>query len=164
MLFCIASTLTIASSRQTLYSHVIVVANSGGVLIILMNLIQMVPVNRLEIIGTLAVIAGIISLLSDKDSEKINGNTNIILGDSLSLVAMPFYTFAYVFNAKAIKKLPSMVVFHCFSLVQLILYATYCFLSNQEYSILFSRDSSNGFFGWTQPEWLPLSTLIVTPI
>lgn len=112
VLYCSASTLSLAASRDTLYSHVIVICNSGGVLIIILNLILLIPVHKFEIIGTAAVALGIIILISDTKSEKTEGETHIIWGDFLCLLCVPFYTLAYVFNGRAIKKIPSMIVFH----------------------------------------------------
>mmetsp|Transcript_13721 Transcript_13721/g.15386 ORF Transcript_13721/g.15386 Transcript_13721/m.15386 type:complete len:136 (+) Transcript_13721:163-570(+) len=78
---------------------------------------------------------------------------------------MPCYIMAFHYNSKAIKKLPSLVVFHCFSFIQFLAYALifYCY-SGVSSEILFSMDPTNGFFGWADTKWLLLSTIIITPI
>mmetsp|Transcript_12032 Transcript_12032/g.10633 ORF Transcript_12032/g.10633 Transcript_12032/m.10633 type:complete len:109 (+) Transcript_12032:141-467(+) len=85
LFFCLASTLFLTSSRETLFAHTFTIANSGGVFIIITNIIRMIPVNRFEIIGTLVVIAGIFTLINDSNSTKANGETNIIKGDIYAL-------------------------------------------------------------------------------
>lgn len=51
-LTCIGSTISFVGSKETLVSHVTVLCNSGGVLLIIANIIMMITVNRFEIMGT----------------------------------------------------------------------------------------------------------------
>jgi len=163
--FCIASVMFLMSSRKTLYSHTMTLANSGGIILILVNAIRLIPINRYEIIGTIVVVCGIFALINDSESTKAEGSTNILLGDTFALISMPCYTLAFVFNSRAIQKLPSLVVFHCFSVVQLVLFTTYILIfSGIEMQVLFSRDPIGGLFGWSDPNWILLSTLIIAPI
>ena len=132
---------------------------------VILNLIRCVSVNRNEIIGTLIVILGIITLLLDNNSEKIKGETNIVRGDLIALLAMPCYAISCVFNSKATQKLPSMIVFHCFGVIQMLVYVIYYLtISNVEIEVLFSRHPLYGFFGWSQPQFIWLSLLIIAPI
>ncbi|CAI2373993.1 unnamed protein product [Moneuplotes crassus] len=164
-LFCCASTMFLFSSKFTLYSHTMVLANSGGVFLIIINVLRLLPVNRLEVIGTIAVIIGIISLINDSKSTKGEGETNVLLGDILALLSMPLFTMAYFYNARAIKNLPSLVVFHCFSAVHLVLYMLYLLISsNSCMKVLFSRDDVSGMFGWSNSEHILLSLFIIGPI
>lgn len=164
LFFWVASALFITSSRETIYSHTFSLANSGGIFMILMNIVRRVAVNRYEIAGTLVVIISIIILITDSGSSKA-GDTNILKGDLLALCAMPCYAFAFIFNSKATKKLPSFIIFHCFSVVQFLVFLIYILIFNSiKMETLFSRDPLNGIFGWSDSHWVLLSTLIITPI
>mmetsp|Transcript_13391 Transcript_13391/g.11887 ORF Transcript_13391/g.11887 Transcript_13391/m.11887 type:complete len:175 (-) Transcript_13391:20-544(-) len=78
---------------------------------------------------------------------------------------MPLFGMSYKFNAKATKKLPSLLVFHCFGVVQLIISLAYnIFISGIGTEILFSRDPVNGFFGWTNPQFIWISLFLIVPI
>jgi len=165
ILFSFGSLLLINSSRYTLLSHSITLANAGGVFLVIFNLVRCLNVNRNEIIGTLIVIMGIIVLLLDSHSEKVKGDTNIIKGDILALLAMPCYAMSCVCNSKATKKIPSMIVFHFFGVIQILINVGYYFLiSDIEVSTLISRDPIYGFFGWSQPQFLWLSLFVIAPI
>ena len=64
--FTCGSFLLIYSSRYTIFSHAISLANAGGVFIIALNLISQVQVHKIEIIGTIIVIFGVVILLFGK--------------------------------------------------------------------------------------------------
>ncbi|CAI2363469.1 unnamed protein product [Moneuplotes crassus] len=154
--------LSIKGGRLTLMSHVATLSNSGGVFIVLVSIIMCMRVHKFEILGTILVVVGIIVLLFDKSSEKSGSETNIMKGDLLSLASMPLYTISSMINDKARSKLPSMVVFCLFSIVQLFVYGTYSVIvSGQDLEILFSTHQTYGFFGWMQPDTILFSLVVI---
>ena len=115
----------IASADYTLVSHSILLANLGGVLIIVLNLIRFIPVHRLEIIGTAIVVIFSAIFMNDEGSNKARGETNIIKGDIIALIAMPFYAFYFVINTEILKKMPSMVILFLVNFIQFYTFTIY---------------------------------------
>lgn len=64
--FTFGSFFLVYSSKYTLFSHAIVLANTGGVFIISLNLIYGIIVHRIEIIGIIVILLGVIVLILGK--------------------------------------------------------------------------------------------------
>mmetsp|Transcript_4007 Transcript_4007/g.4637 ORF Transcript_4007/g.4637 Transcript_4007/m.4637 type:complete len:80 (-) Transcript_4007:503-742(-) len=77
--------LYVLSSDYTLVSHSILIANTGGILIVALNLIRAIPVHKLEIYGTIIVVVFVLLFINDGSSTKTNGETNILKGDLIAM-------------------------------------------------------------------------------
>jgi drug/metabolite transporter (DMT)-like permease len=163
VLFLIGSILFIKSSEYTLVSHTLILANAGGVLIIILNLFKGILVHRLEIFGTVFVIGFSFLFINDSKSSKSIGETNIIFGDFLALLSMPFYVYYIIYNTEILKKLPAMIILHLVNIVQLILYFIYLVATTDTDAFL-SADPVQGMFGWASSEYLLVSIIFVGPI
>ncbi|CAI2370843.1 unnamed protein product [Moneuplotes crassus] len=163
--FALGFYFMVLSADYTLIMHTSAITNTGGILSVVISLIACTQIHRFEIYGTILVCIGVCGFLLDNTSEKMHGETNIILGDFIALFAMPCYLVSYINNAKACKKMPSLIVFHIFMVVQVISFGAYFLLfSKIPWQTLFSDDIKDGFFGWSKPEFIFYSLVIVTPI
>jgi len=162
-LWLFGSLLYIRSSDYTLVSHSVLLANSGGVLIIILNVIRLLPVHKLEIIGMIVVVIASIIFVNDGGSTKLNGSTNIMYGDILALLSMPFYAVYYLVNGSILTKMPSMVILHLVNIIQLFILFIY-FLCTSSPSLFFSFDPHFGVLGWASTEYLLFSLCLVGPI
>lgn len=105
----------------------------------------------------------ILTFRIDNSSVKKNRETNLLVGDLFGLASMPLYASSYIFNARACKTLPSLIVFHCFGFVQMMLYVIYYIVfTNVPWSLLFSMDTTYGFFGWLSPDYIFLSAIVIS--
>lgn len=163
--WCVGSTLFVVSTDYTLVSHSIIMMNLSGVCMVALGLIMGTQVHRLEIIGTAIVLIFALVLVSDGESSKVGPNTNILFGDCIALTVSPIYAAFYMMNTKNVKKMPAMIVLHILSCVQVLCYILLMlYKTDLDFALIFSADPHQGMFGWTSPEFLPLSLFLVAPI
>lgn len=158
-----ASLLFVKSIDYTLISHSIILWGLGGVFIVVLNFISLLPVDRLEVVGTLIVVGSSVIFISDSESTKATGHTDIFLGDWIALVSMPFFAYYLIFNANILKKLPAMIILHLLNAIQLIFYFVY-FMFASDIGEFLSTDPVKGMFGWASSEYLLISLTLVGPI
>jgi hypothetical protein len=163
VLWTIASILFVKSSDYTLVSHSIILCNTGGVFIIILNLFRSIPVNKLEMIGTVIVVASSIVFINDSGASKSSEGTNIVLGDLMAMISMPFFACYFLSNTETLKNLPAIIILHLISVFQLVIYFLY-FLITSDIGELFSQDPECGMFGWASPQFLLISLTLVGPI
>ena len=124
-LWLFGSIFYIASSDYTLVSHSILLANLAGVFIIILNLIRFIPVHRLEIFGTLIVVIFAIVFINDNGSTKSRGTTDILKGDMLALLCMPFYALYFIVNTELLKRIPAMIILVLTNFIQFYVFIGY---------------------------------------
>jgi drug/metabolite transporter (DMT)-like permease len=163
VLWMTGSFLFVKSSDYTLVSHAIILSNSGGVFIIVLSLLRLRPVNRLEVIGTMVVVAFSIFSINDSGASKSSEGTNIVLGDLMAMISMPFFACYYLSNTETLKNLPAMIILHLICVFQLVIYTVY-FMITSDIGDLFSQNPECGIFGWTSPQFLLISLTLVGPI
>ena len=162
-LWLFGSIFYIVSADYTLVSHSILLSNLSGVFIIVLNLIRFIPVHSLEIIGTIIVVIFSIIFMNDEGSSKLKGETDIIKGDILALIWMPFYAFYFMVNSEILKKIPAMVILVVINIIQFSAFIIY-YMWVSDIGVLFSFDPIEGMLGWASPKYLVFTVFLFGPI
>ncbi|CAI2367282.1 unnamed protein product [Moneuplotes crassus] len=158
--FVVADVFFIWSSDYTLVSHSYLLANLGGVFIVLMNLIRFLPVHYLEIFGTIIVVFAGVLCVNDNSSTKTNNQTNIFWGDMVAVACSPLYGLYVVYSDNLLTKLPAMVIIVAsFSIQLMLVIPVYVCFSGYENTVSF--DPHYGLLGWASEEYLIYSLTFV---
>ncbi|CAI2363360.1 unnamed protein product [Moneuplotes crassus] len=153
LLWIFGSILYIWSSDFTLVSHSGLLGNLAGVFLVMVNIVRAVPVHRLEVYGTILVVISAIIFMNDNASTKTNGQTNILLGDIMSLCSAPIFGMYYVYNSRLLQKLPAMVILQISFTIQLVIHIVFYILVMKT-DKFYSFDSYYGVLGWASDTYL----------
>ena len=157
--------LYIASSKYTLISHTAILANSGGVFVVMYNYVTGKHVHKLEMIGTGIIVIASIIFINDPYSEKQSADSNILYGDLLALLAAPLYMLDTLFFDNLKDFIPGFVLVHVCSVFAIIYYSIFAFFEpGFEHDKFLSMDVQFGLFGWATQKYIWISLILVGPI
>jgi drug/metabolite transporter (DMT)-like permease len=114
-------------------------------------------------IGTVIVVASSILFINDSGASKSTEGTDIVLGDLMALISMPFFACYFLSNTETLKNLPAMIILHLISIVNAVILSLY-FIFTTDTSEFFSQNPEIGMFGWASPQFLLISLTLVGPI
>lgn len=121
-------------------------------------------VHSLEIVGTIIVVFSAIICMSDSESSKASGGSDIVKGDIIAIISVPFYAAYFVVNSRLVKKIPAMLILHLIGLIQYILVTGVILMKGEiDVPTFFSKDPVQGMFGWASEQYLLTSLLLIGP-
>ena len=139
----------IISAEMTLISHTTLLANIGGIFIIIWSAIRGKKLNKYEIIGCLVAIAGCtVSVMDSSHGGGAEGRGVTISGDLLAIAGSLFGAVFMLTSEEIDPNIPSLVLTATIQLYCIITQVIFYKIYDYENFAILSISPVNGLFGW----------------